>query len=131
MTTIQDLPLDTWVIVMLNVHRDDMLNSFNKLISCQAIKIPLYERLNVFWVVMSQARMYDKTQELGDMFVNAHDAGMFKNIRDRLHEMGFSSEATIDAVRYSNGNLENAFDYLGIGTHNDTIVPHIHFIHQP
>ena len=114
MTSIQDLPLDAWVVVMLNVHENDMLNSFNKLINCQAIHIPVSERLNTFWIVMSQARMYNAANKSANLFLNTCDADAFRSIYDKLHEMGFDSDVTINAVRHSNGKLEAALDYLGI-----------------
>jgi hypothetical protein len=116
MTSIQDLPLDAWVVVMLNVHDNDMLNSFNKLINCQAIHIPVSERLNAFWIVMSQARIYNAAKKSIDLFSETCDADAFKSIYDKLHEMGFDSDATMNAVRHSNGKLEAALDYLGVQT---------------
>lgn len=116
MTTIQDLPLDTWVIIMLNVRGEDLINSFNKLIHCQAIYIPLQERLNTFWIVAAQARTYNNMKESIEMFTDACDATVFKNMYNVLNQMGFGPDVTMDAIRSSNGKIETALCYLGILT---------------
>lgn len=114
--TIQDLPLDAWVIIMLNVKDEDLINSFNKLISCQAIYVPLQERLNTFWIVASQARTYNNAKESMEMFTDACDAKVFKSMYNVLNEMGFSSDMAMNAIRSSNGRIETALNYLGILT---------------
>ena len=114
MTTIQDLPLDAWAIVMLNVKDNDMLNSFNKLINCQAINIPISERLNTFWIITSHARLYNNEKESEEMFIDHEDPEMFKNIYHKLYEMGFNETVAMNAVRRSEGSLHLALAHLGI-----------------
>ena len=98
---------------MLNVEDNDMLNSFNKLINCQAINIPIFERLNTFWIITSHVRLYNNERESDEMFVDPHDPEIYKNIYNKLHEMGFNETVAMNAVRRSEGRLNVALAHLG------------------
>jgi hypothetical protein len=109
--TIQDLPLDAWVVVLLNIDRNNLLHVFNHLIQSRAINIALSQKLNTFWIVMSQARLYTYIEPIDDNFPHVND---YKTSHRVLCDMGFTNDVAYEAVRYSNGNIEGALSFLGI-----------------
>lgn len=110
MSPIQNLPLDIWVIVLLNIDEKRLLETFNKLVNCQAINIPLTQRLDTFWIVVSQARLYN----VGDGGNEFPDSLTIRQSFEKLCDMGFDGEIASEALRYSIGNLEHALDYLRV-----------------
>jgi predicted transcriptional regulator len=109
MTTIDDVPMDAWVIILRHVNRNNLIDMYNRLIISRAIRIPLEERLNTFWVVVSQARYLEQLEMMSPM-PHANDA---KLMLTKLVEYGINENYACELVRRTNADIHHAFELLG------------------
>ena len=109
MVCINDIPMDVWVVILRFVNKHNLINTFNKLLISRAINIPLPEKLNTFWIVVSQSRYID-TQESFDCMP---DAQVSKHVFYQLKDMGIHEARASELVREANGNLYDALEILG------------------
>ena len=110
-TIITDLPLDAWVIVLMYVDNNNLLESFNVLVNSRAINIPLKYRLNTFWTVMSQARYL--SQKKIEKEISFPNSDIYKSSFGKLIDMGVPIDKASDAVGRAYGNIEEAMKKLG------------------
>ena len=108
-TSILDIPLDAWVVIMRYIDRNNLVKTYNNIFGSNALNIPTREKLNTFWILVSQARMLDKLEEICEL----PNVDFFKQTFSKLTEMGMHKDQALNIVRASNGNLEKAFRILG------------------
>ena len=109
MTNINEIPIDAWVIILRFINKQNLIETFNILFAARAINIPRDEKLNTFWIVVSQSRFLDDVQEFDRM----PDAYESKIILGKLKEMGINENRAYEVVRQANSNLDQAFQILG------------------
>ena len=111
-TAITDLPLDAWVVILMHVDNNNLLQSFNVLVKSRAINIPLKYRLDTFWTVMSQARYLSQKTKVEEE-VAFPDADLYKTSFEKLRGMGVPVDQASDVVGRAYGDIEGAMMILG------------------
>ena len=106
---INDIPLDAWVVILRFIDKNNLIKTFNILFVSRAIKIPVKEKLNTFWIVMSQSRYLDTHEQFDEM----PDSNEPKEVFRKLKEMGVDDSTAYHLVRQTDARLENAMILLG------------------
>lgn len=107
---IEDIPLDAWVIILRHINKQNLIEIYDILFASRAIKVPVQEKLNTFWIVVSQSRYLD---ELDQEFDQMPDPSESKVVLRTLQEMGLHKDRAYEVVRQACSNLDNAFQILG------------------
>lgn len=113
---IHDIPLDIWVIIMRFINSNEIVQTFENLFSSDIFNIPEINKLDAFWIVVSQARYMD-TQEK-QLIDWANDNQTDEIIRthctfNKLIDMGLNSEQAREVTIHSFGHLDAAINLLG------------------
>lgn len=106
---INDIPLDAWVVILRFIDKNNLIKTFNILFVSRAIKIPVKEKLNTFWIVMSQSRYLDTHEQFDEM----PDSNEPKEVFRKLKEMGVDDSRAYQLVRQTEARLQDAFILLG------------------
>ena len=101
MTNILDIPLDAWVIILRHIDRFNLIPTYNKLFISRAICVPIKEKLNTFWIVISQSRYIDKIESFDEM----PDSMESKIALHRLQQLGIDKERACELIRTANESL--------------------------
>lgn len=109
MTHISEIPIDAWVVILRYIDKQNLIQTYNVLFASRAINIPFEEKLNTFWIVVSQSRCLDNSEDFDEM----PDAQESKLVLGKLREMGVNELRAYELVRQANSNLYGAFDILG------------------
>tara|TARA_B100001778_G_C18486769_1_gene583058 strand:+ start:86 stop:424 length:339 start_codon:yes stop_codon:yes gene_type:complete len=109
MTTIFDIPLDAWVIILRFIDKKNLVETFNRLFASRILDIPNSFRIDTFMIVVSQARYLDtKEEECPEINAIVH-----RNSFDKLVDMGVEKNRASILVQESNGDLEHAMFLIG------------------
>lgn len=98
-----DIPIDVWVVVLRHVDKQNIIDTYNKLFISRAINIPLKEKLNTFWIVVSQSRQMDFDNEFDIM----PDSTIPKMMLLELKKNGMDEAEAMKVIRDMNGNDVN------------------------
>lgn len=107
MTSITDLPIDVWSRVFLHIPFSQLLHTFNAIVYSRALNVRLSTRLDAFWMIASSSKQSEQ------------DAGYAPSVHEHratfeyLLNMGISEDNAAGLVRRANGNIHDAFLYLG------------------
>lgn len=107
--SISDIPLDAWVVILRHIDRRNLVGVFDRCFHANVFGISERDRIDTFWIVMTQARLMDEEE----MPYFAFDPTPYCSTRDRLLEFGLPTERVSEVVRQSHGNFENALQILG------------------
>ena len=97
MITLCDIPIDAWVVILRHVNKKKLINTYNKLFISRAINVPLTEKLNTFWMVVSQSRLMDVEE-----FDTMPDSMKCKNILSNLMKDGVDEKKACEMIRMMN-----------------------------
>ena len=106
---ISDIPLDAWVVILRYINRHDLVEVFNNCFDANVFGIANKDRMDTFWIVMTQARLLDK-EEMPESCI---DPTPYRCTHERLREFGLSVDRVSEIVRQSNGDFETAMYMLG------------------
>lgn len=104
--SIADVPLDAWVVVFSNFDRHSLVDTFNRLEHAGVFQPE--QRLNIFWSVMSEARMSFHEPSPPWPYT-----AVFKRSMDTLLDLGVPRDTATRVVRDANGDLEESMYLLG------------------
>jgi len=111
---VHTIPLDAWVVILRFVDRQNLVHTFNCLFDANIFDIPEKNRIDTFWVVMSQARYLDTIEAMSkEMPVPEPNGTEIKSLYQKLVEMGVNSEKASDVLRQSNGDFVVTMQILG------------------
>lgn len=106
--SIADVPIDAWVYVMRHVKSAEFVGTFNNLFAANAFQVPLHERTNIFWQIMSQCKYCGK-ESIQEMPLP--NGILLREALATLIEMGVSKGRAEDALRQQ-GDLHGALIVL-------------------
>ena len=109
MTNILDIPLDAWVIILRHIDKFNLIPTYNKLFISRAICVPVKEKLNTFWIVISQSRYIDTIESFDEM----PDSIESKIALHKLQQLGIGQERACELIRTANGSLSGALEIVG------------------
>ena len=109
MTNILDIPLDAWVIILRHIDKCNLIPTYNKLFFSRAICVPVQEKLNTFWIVISQSRYIDKIESFDEM----PDSMESKIALHKLQQFGIGQERACELIRTANGSLNGPLEIVG------------------
>ena len=110
-TTIFDIPLDAWVVILRFVDKQKLVDTFNKLFDSQILNIPEQCRIDTFWIVVSQSRYLDQCEK--EIELPEPNGFVHQNCLAKLVEMGVNREHALNVVRATNGDFDGAMGFLG------------------
>lgn len=113
---IHDIPLDIWVIIMRFINSNEIVQTFENLFLSNIFNIPEINKLDAFWIVVSQARYMDNQEK--QLIDWANDNQTDEIIRthctfNKLIDMGLNSEQAREVTIHSLGHLDAAIHLLG------------------
>ena len=106
MAHIHVIPIDAWVVILRFINKHDLVHTYNILFRSRAINVPIWEKLNTFWIVVSQSRMLDSCTEFDDI-PNIYET---KSVFAKLKDMGLHEDRASEIIRSVNGNVYQVFD---------------------
>lgn len=109
MTPIHRIPLDAWVIILRYIDKQRLVQTFYHLFNSNVFAIPLKNRTDTFWIVVSQARHLDRLEEA----LPSPDSSVVRRYFAHLTDMGVPAEQASDILRRSEGDFDFALDLLG------------------
>lgn len=109
MTNIIDIPLDAWVIILRYIDKLNLISTYDKLFISRAICVPVKEKLNTFWIVISQSRYIDQMEYFDEM----PDPMESKLTLYQLKKLGIVEERACELIRTANGSLIGALEIIG------------------
>ena len=109
MTNIHDIPLDAWVIILRHIDKFNFIPTYEKLFISRAICVPVKEKLNTFWLVISQSRYIDRIESFDEM----PDPMESKIALCKLQELGIGEDRACELIRTANGSLMGALELVG------------------
>lgn len=110
MTSLQSLPTDAWAVIFRHFDEAFLTAQFDAL--CDAGVFDQMCRLDTFWGIMGKLEPCNPRRET-PMFDAFPEVLMLRDCRDRLMEMGLSSESAARLSGNSNGSLDLAIQMLG------------------
>lgn len=103
------IPLDAWVVILRYVNRHNLVEVFDNCFHANVFGVRTQDRVDTFWIVMTQARLLDEEGMPGfDL-----DATPFHTTFRTLLEFGVCVDSAKDLVRRGNGSLDAAMHMLG------------------
>jgi hypothetical protein len=110
-TTVFDIPLDAWIVILRFIDKQNLVETFNKLFDSEILNIPQQCRIDTFWIVVSQSRYIDECEK--EVELPEPNGLIHKNCLDKLVEMGVNKESALNVVRKTNGDFHGAMEVLG------------------
>ncbi len=110
-TTIFDIPLDAWVVILRFIDKQKLVDTFNKLFDSRILNIPAQCRIDTFWIVVSQSRYLDECEK--EVELPEPNSLVHRNCLDKLTEMGVNRDYALNVVRATNGDFQGAMGFLG------------------
>lgn len=110
-TTIFDIPLDAWVVILRFIDKQKLVDTFNKLFVSQILNIPAQCRIDTFWIVVSQSRYLDSCEK--EVELPEPNSFVHQSCFNRLTEMGVNHERALNVIRETNGDFQGAMGFLG------------------
>lgn len=106
-TTILDLPLDAWVVILVHLDRARLAETFEAIF--WLLGVPMAYKLDAFWIVVSQARLLEPHRRFDDM----PDPQPYIHVCAQLVDMGVPADRALDLSAQADGNFLSALELLG------------------